>query len=80
MNNQTENYIILKPIAERFNKIAKEISDSDIKYIIKEAMGEQIKGVFDFGRLEELTEEYIADNEDSIKEMISESIISRLRG
>jgi len=80
MKEQTENYIILKPIAERFNKVAKEISDSDIKYIIKEAMREQIKGIFDFSRIEELTEEYIEDNEDSIKKMISESISNKLRG
>lgn len=79
MKEQTENYIILKPIAERFNKIAKEISDSDIKYIIKEAMREQIKDVFDFGRLGELTEEYIEENEDDIKQMIFNSITSRLK-
>lgn len=35
MNNQTENYIVLKPIAERFNEVSKTISDEDIKYIIK---------------------------------------------
>jgi len=79
MNNQTENYIILKPIAERFNKVAKEISDEDIKYIIKEAMREQIKGVFDFSKLEELTYEYIDKNEEDIKQMIADSIIDRLR-
>ena len=48
MSKQTENYIVLKPIAERFNRIAKEISDDDIKYIIKDAMREQIKDIFDF--------------------------------
>jgi len=79
MNNQTENYIILKPIAERFNRIAKKVSDEDIKYIIKEAMREQIKGIFDFGRLEELTFEYIEENEEDIKQMIADSIIDRLR-
>jgi glyceraldehyde-3-phosphate dehydrogenase/erythrose-4-phosphate dehydrogenase len=79
MNNQTENYIILKPIAERFNRLAKEISDDDIKHIIKEAMREQIKGIFDFTRLEDLTYDFIEDNQDNIKEMISESINNRLR-
>lgn len=34
MNKQTENYIILKPIAERFNRVALEITDEDIRYII----------------------------------------------
>lgn len=78
MEKQTENYIILKPIAERFNLVAKEISDNDIKYIIKEAMREQIKNVFDFGRLSELTDEYIENHEDDIKEMIANSINNRL--
>jgi glyceraldehyde-3-phosphate dehydrogenase/erythrose-4-phosphate dehydrogenase len=79
MEKQTENYIVLKPIAERFNMVAKEISDDDIKYIIKEAMKEQIKGVFDFSRLEDLTYDIITDNEESIKEMITESISNGLR-
>jgi len=79
MNNQTENYIILKPIAERFNRIAKEISDEDIKYIIKEAMREQIKGVFDFNRLEELFSEYIEENTEELMEIFTESINNRLK-
>ena len=79
MDKQTENYIILKPIAERFNLVAKDISDEDIKYIIKDAMKEQIKGIFDFERLSELTDTYIDENEDDIKQMISDSITSRLK-
>jgi len=79
MDKQTESYIVLKPIAEKFNLAAKEISDEDIKCIIKDAMREQIKGIFDFSRLEELTEEYIEENESDIKEMIAVSISSRLK-
>ena len=79
LNKQTENYIILKPIAERFNRVAKDISDEEIKQIIKEAMREQIKGVFDFTRLEELTYEYIDKNEENIKLMVAESIENRLK-
>ena len=79
MKEQTENYIVLKPIAERFNAVAKEISDEDIKYIIIEAMKEQIKGVFDFDILAELTEEYIEDHQADITDMIAKSINSRLK-
>ena len=79
MDKQTENYIVLKPIAERFNKIAEEILDEDIKYIIKEAMQEQLKVIFNFSKLEELTDDYIEENEDKIKRMISDSISSRLK-
>ena len=79
MNEQTENYIILKPIAERFNRVAEEIMDNDIKYIIKETMREQVKKVIDFGRLEDMINEVIEDNEESIKEMIVESISNRIK-
>jgi hypothetical protein len=79
MNNQTENYIILKPIAERFNLVAKEITDNDIKHIIKEAMKEQIKGIFDFDKLNEMTEEFIDKNEDEIKRAIADCIFNKLK-
>ncbi|OHD25262.1 MAG: hypothetical protein A2Y34_03910 [Spirochaetes bacterium GWC1_27_15] len=79
MNNQTENYVILKPIAERFNLVAKEITDNDIKYIIKEAMKEQIKGIFDFNKLNEMTEEFIDKNEDKIKCAIADCIFNKLK-
>jgi uncharacterized membrane-anchored protein YjiN (DUF445 family) len=78
MNQQTENYIILKPIAERFSKVAETISDADIKYIIKEAMKEQIKGIFDFTKISEMTEEIIEKREADIKNMIFDSIINKL--
>lgn len=79
MSSQTESYIVLKPIAERFNKVAKEISDDDIKYIIKEAMKEQIKGAFDFDKIGEITEEYVDQHKDEINEMIFNSINERMR-
>ena len=31
MENKTESYIILKPIAERFSRIANEITDDENK-------------------------------------------------
>lgn len=31
MENKTESYIILKPIAERFNRITNEITDDENK-------------------------------------------------
>lgn len=35
MTNQTQDYITLKPIAERFKEVANSISDEEIKSIIK---------------------------------------------
>lgn len=78
MNNKTENYIILKSIAERFNKVANEISDDDIKSIIKMAMKEQIENSIDFRAISDITEEYIDDNKDKINEMVMQSISNRL--
>lgn len=79
MDKQTANYITLKPISDRFNKVTKEISDDDIRCVIIEAMKEQIKGVFDFSKIEELTEEYIDANEEDIKQMIHTSIKNGLK-
>lgn len=78
MNNRTENYIILKPIADRFNKVASEISEDDIKSIIKISMKEQIENSFDFGMLSDIVEEYIDNNKDTINKMIMESICNKL--
>lgn len=78
MSKQTEDYIVLKPIAERFNKVAETITDDDIKSIIKEAMKEQIAGTFDFDKISEITDTYIENHSDDITNMVSESINKRL--
>jgi mannitol-1-phosphate/altronate dehydrogenase len=78
MDKQTENYIVLKPIAERFNKVAETISDEDIKSIIKEAMKEQILGAFDFDKIGEITDEYIDTHSSEIENTISESTNNRI--
>jgi len=78
MSEQTEKYIILKPIAERFNNVAKSITDDEIKYIIKEAMKEQINNIFDFTLLSEMTSVLIESKQDEFKDMIYNSISKRL--
>ena len=42
-------------------------------------MREQIKGVFDFSKLEELFSEYIEDNTEELMEIFAESINNRLK-
>ena len=79
MSDQSTNYIVLKPIAERFNKVAKEISDDDIKDIIKQAMSEQIKSSFDFSRIGDITETYIEEHQDEINQMVFSSINDRMK-
>lgn len=78
MTEQTENYIILKPIAERFNEIAKSFSDEEIRSIIKETMREQISKAFDFDRVQDIVDEYIDNHSDEIAEMAKDSISKRM--
>lgn len=66
MNQKTENYIVLKPIAERFSRCANEISDDEIKHIIKTEMREQLKKVDFGGVVSEWIEEYLEDKHDEV--------------
>ena len=49
LSKQTQDYIILKPIAERFKEIAATITDKEIKDIIKSELRDQIRNQVDFG-------------------------------
>jgi len=76
--NQTENYVILKPISERFNRIAKEITDDELKQITKDTLKEQLKSTVNFWRLQEMLEEVMEEREEEIKAMIMESMKKKL--
>ena len=45
MSNQTEQYISLKPISEKFNNVAQAISEEEIKSVIIGELKEQLKGI-----------------------------------
>ena len=79
MNKQTEDYIILKPIAERFNRVAETISDDDIKYIIKSCIKERLLNVINFNNVSEIIEDVIAEKEDEIKDIVIKSIKDRVK-
>ena len=49
MTKQTQDYVTLKPIAERFKEVAMSITDDEIKSIIKEELRNQIRDQVDFG-------------------------------
>lgn len=72
--NQAENYIILKPISERFNKIAKEISDNDIDYLIKDEIRKQISTIDFKYVIEDIISEYLDNNPDEILSIFKKSI------
>jgi hypothetical protein len=81
MENKTESYIVLKPIAERFNRIAKEITDEDIKQLIKSELREQLRA-YDFGYdVKVIMDEWFDDekNVESVQNMIEKSIKDRFK-
>jgi hypothetical protein len=80
MNNTTESYIILKPISERFNRIAKEITDDEIKYLIKDTIKEQLIKTVSLWKAQDVIDEFIYDHEDEIKELTMASIKDKLKG
>ena len=78
MTQQTETYLILKPIAERFNRVAETISDDDIKYIIKQVMREKIGEAINFDSVTEVLQDWIDDNSDTIIHAMQDSIAERI--
>ena len=77
MTQQSENYLILKPIAERFSRVASEITDDDIKYIIKQVMKEKISDALDFSVVQEKLNDWVDDNSDKIVHAMQEAIMRR---
>lgn len=49
MNRQTEDYISLKPIADRFKDAANSITDDEIRNMIKNSLQRQIDEQLDLG-------------------------------
>lgn len=82
MNRQTEDYIKLKPIADRFKEIATSITNDEIKAIIKEELREQIRNQVKFGTvINEWTEIWLEDenNCEFVMKCIKESIQNKFR-
>lgn len=78
MDNKTESYIVLKPISERFNRIAKEMSDDEIKDIIKSSLREEVKKIDFAYKIQEIVDDYLDNNNDYITGMFKKSIAERL--
>jgi hypothetical protein len=81
MNNQTESYIVLKPIAERFSRVASEITDDEIKDLIKSELRDQIKALR-FGQvLGDVIDEWLEQEDvaDLIYKTLTDSIKNRLK-
>ena len=78
MTQQTENYLILKPIAERFNRVASEITDDDIKYMITSLMKERIAEAINFDAVSSVIDEYIENHTEEIAHAVMDSLAKRL--
>lgn len=78
MTTQTENYLILKPIADRFNRVANEITDDDIKYMITSLMKEKISESINFDVVADIINDYIENHKDEIAHAAMDSLAKRL--
>ena len=85
MTKQTEDYLSLKPLAERFQEAANRITDEEFDCIIRSKIKEQIEEQIDFSSLgiaiEETVENWFDDNENCnfVLDTLKKSIERRLR-
>lgn len=79
MENQTESYIVLKPIAERFSRIANEITDEEIRTLIKSELSQQLRSINFSAWVGDALGEWVSENEDTIKKLALESLTAKLR-
>lgn len=84
MRKQTEDYISLKPIADRFREAAKSISNEELREIVKDGLRSKVREELGFVNLplEEITETWFEDenNVEWIINTLKESIENRLCG
>lgn len=84
MTKQTEDYLSLKPLAERFQEAANRITDEELDYIIRSKIKEQIEEQIDFSSfgtaIEEAIENWFEDNENCnfVLDTLRESVKRRL--
>lgn len=79
--NQTESYIVLKPIAERFSRIASEITDDEIRDLIKSELREQLRQVRVGAIVGDVVDEWLEDENtvELIWNSLTESVKNKLR-
>ena len=79
MKSQTENYIILKPIAERFNRIANSISNDEIRSLIKDEMRDQLKRINFSSQIEEIIYDYIDNNQEDMLDLYKQELKNKFK-
>ena len=79
MIDQTENYIKLKGISEKFNRVASTINDEDIKRIIISTLIEKINKVTFVSDLEIIILDYLDNNKEEIESIFKNALINKLK-
>lgn len=87
MSKQTEDYISLKPIADRFREVAKSISNEELREIVKDGLRSKVREELDCINLplEEITESWFEDEKNvawilnSLKEFIENRLYGKSR-
>ena len=83
MSDQKENYIVLKGVSEKFNQVAKSLSDEDVLDLIKERLrdkiDEQISDLDFKWNIQEIIEKYIQENSFKIETMIQKSLENKFK-
>ena len=84
MSKQTEDYISLKPIADRFREAAKSISDEELREIVKDGLRSKVREELDCMELplEEIVESWFEDEKNVawILNSLKEPLENRLYG
>ena len=78
MTQQTESYIVLKPIAERFSSVANSITDDDLKYIIKDELRKQIQSINFGGWISDVLSDWVDENVETITDLAKKCVTDRL--
>lgn len=78
MSTQIQDYIKLKPIADRFKEVAASISDEEIKSMIKEELRNQIRDQVEFGStIAEWVDTMMEDND--MVELVRDSLTTCIK-
>lgn len=78
MTGQTQDYITLKPIVERFKEVASTISDDEIRSLIKNELREQIRSQVEFGStIADWVETFLED--DDMCELVRKCMVQSIK-
>lgn len=78
MNEQTEKYIVLKPIADKFKEVAEGITTADIRKIIEGEIKLQLQKIDFTASIKDVAEDFFYKNEEEVISLVRKALIKRL--